>query len=29
MSRKWLSHVNSDNDTLNERIADTITKIHR
>ena len=25
---KWLGHVNSDNDNLNERIADTITKIH-
>ncbi len=25
---KCLSHVNSDNDNLNERIADTITKIH-
>ena len=25
---KWLSHVNSDNDNLNERIADTIAKIH-
>ena len=25
---KWLDHVNSDNDNLNERIADTITKIH-
>ena len=25
---KWLNHVNSDNDNLNERIADTITKIH-
>ena len=25
---KWLSHVNSDNDNLNECIADTITKIH-
>lgn len=25
---KWLSHVNSDNDNLNERIAETITKIH-
>ena len=25
---KWLSHVNSDNDNLNERIADTITMIH-
>lgn len=24
----WLDHVNSDNDNLNERIADTITKIH-
>ena len=24
----WLGHVNSDNDNLNERIADTITKIH-
>ena len=25
---KWLGHVNSDNDNLNERIVDTITKIH-
>lgn len=25
---KWLGHVNSDNDNLNERIANTITKIH-
>ena len=25
---KWLGHENSDNDNLNERIADTITKIH-
>lgn len=25
---KWLGHVNSDNDNFNERIADTITKIH-
>ena len=25
---KWLGHVNSDNDNLNERIADTIAKIH-
>ena len=23
---KWLGHVNSDNDNLNERIADTITR---
>lgn len=25
---KWLNHVNSDNNNLNECIADTITKIH-
>ena len=25
---KWLGHVNSDNDNLNERIVDNITKIH-
>lgn len=25
---KWLNHVNSDNDNLNEKIADTISQIH-
>ena len=25
---KWLNHVNSNNDNLNEKIADTISKIH-
>lgn len=25
---KWLNHVNSDNDNLNERIAEIDTKIH-
>ena len=25
---KWLNHVNSDNDNLNEKIADIISQIH-
>lgn len=25
---KWLNHVNSNNDNLNEKIADTISKVH-
>ena len=25
---KWSNHVNSDNDNLNERIAEIVTKIH-